>query len=34
MIPWWIAPVCFLAGGVIGVILAAMLSANERDDRP
>lgn len=34
MIPWWVAVITFSVGGFIGLILTAVLSANERDDRP
>lgn len=34
MIPWWVSAITFMCGGIVGVIFAALLTANERDDRP
>jgi len=34
MIPWWVAVLCFLIGGFIGMWFVALLMVNERDDRP
>ncbi len=29
MIPWWYLPIALLAGVIIGIILIALVSANE-----
>ena len=34
MLPWWIAVIAFLFGSAFGYITAALLVANERNDRP
>lgn len=34
MIPWYIAVAAFIGGLMAGVFLTALISANERDDRP
>lgn len=33
MVPWWGMPIALLAGIVIGIILVALVSANENDGR-
>ena len=32
MVPWWAIPLALVAGVVIGIILIALVSANEDDD--
>lgn len=34
MIPWYWILVAFIGGTLIGMFLTALISANERDDRP
>lgn len=34
MIPWYWILVAFVGGVLIGMFLAALIGANERDDRP
>ena len=34
MIPWYWILVAFVGGVLIGMLLTALISANERDDRP
>lgn len=34
MIPWYWVLVAFICGLMVGVFLTALISANERDDRP
>lgn len=31
MVPWWSIPLALFAGVVIGIILIALVSANEKD---
>ncbi len=31
MVPWWAVPLALVAGVVIGIILIALVSANEDD---
>ena len=32
MVPWWGLPIALLAGVVIGIILNAIVSANQEDE--
>lgn len=32
MVPWWAVPLALVAGVVIGIILIALVSANQEDD--
>ncbi len=32
MVPWWGLPIALLAGVVIGIILIAIVSANQEDE--
>lgn len=34
MVPWWVAIMMLIGGVVLGLFMAAMLIADERDDRP
>jgi len=34
IMPWWVVVIAFGLGGVFGMLLTAVLTANERDDRP
>ena len=34
MIPWWVCVIAFMGGSMFGFLIAAVLSANERDERP
>ena len=34
MIPWYWVLVAFIGGALMGMLLTALISANERDDRP
>ena len=34
MVPWWVAALMFIGGGAMGLFMAALLIADERDDRP
>ena len=34
MVPWWVLMLAFLAGAALGLFMAALLIADERDDRP
>ena len=31
MVPWWSIPIALLTGIMIGIILVALVSANEKD---
>lgn len=33
MVPWWAIPLALVAGVVIGIILIALISANDDDGR-
>lgn len=33
MVPWWAVPLALVAGVVIGIILIALISANDDDGR-
>lgn len=32
MVPWWSVPLALVAGVVIGIILIALVSANQEDE--
>ena len=32
MVPWWAVPLALVAGVVIGIILIALVSANQEDE--
>lgn len=34
MVPWWVAIMMLISGVVLGLFMAALLIADERDDRP
>ena len=34
MVPWWVLMLAFIAGAALGLFMAALLIADERDDRP
>ena len=34
MIPWWAMLIAFIAGAALGLFMAALLIAEEGDDRP
>lgn len=34
MLPWWVALLFMIGGAVFGMLIAAVLIAEERDDRP
>lgn len=34
MVPWWVAIMMLIGGVVLGLFMAALLIADERDDRP
>lgn len=34
MVPWWALMLAFIAGAALGLFMAALLIADERDDRP
>lgn len=33
MVPWWVAALMFIGGSVLGLFMAALLIADERDER-
>lgn len=34
MLPWWVMLIALIAGVALGLFMAALLIADERDDRP
>ena len=34
MVPWWVMLIALIAGVALGLFMAALLIADERDDRP
>lgn len=34
MLPWWVSLAAFIGGAALGLFMAALLIADERDDRP
>ena len=34
MLPWWVAPIIFMAGGLFGIFITLLMMGKGRDDRP